>query len=1386
MAFSFDEIKNSIKMGSAPQGFENIKEEISTVQYDISAGDVNQWLEDARKFMLDSTSANEEDIRSTKSNLRDRSRTIQAYLNRNGSLYGEQGGAALKQVKEFSKVIEQIPTVRDSSSTDIRNLSAAQLQEKIDQLQTEVDQAKAEQTAVDKSQNIWNKMLSSKQKDKVITDNNRLIEEKQQEITRYKQQLYYAQRGEELAKLPTDVQKKLTDYIDAEIAQAWLNQGTWHGFEDTDTKFLMKNGKRYTVKELQALAKNYSTKEYYDFLDGLAAYQVDGRELAEYIQLKLGQDYVKENQKDDERVAEEHPVLSSILSILAAPGKTAGLIDTGKTALYNAITGEQKPIDFSDPVYEYALFQSNVRDQVSSNIDSDVGRFFYQTGMSLGDFATLAPLTVVPGGKAVTTLLLGGGAATDTVLDINNRGGTASQAFWGGLAAGVAEAVFEKFSLDAIVKPKNITGIKTFVKEFLRGAGIEATEEMATEITNIITDEAIMGDKSSYNLSVKQYMENGMSREEAEKQARLDLIKRVGLAGAGGFLSGGMIHGIQGGLNWAGNYRSGASNSALENLPGVAENQSLQNLQENGRMGIEGSGENGGIQTAQELRGGYSDVYGESGEGTQGAQTFDGRRAPEETRTYREDAQSFQRRASEAVQGDPVRRLDKHGTRQIAYIPAQQVAADSEAGKAEQGLRKLGASVVVTEGTFETNRNGLTTLHTDAATAPDGAIYISNQTKIPAEQIVSHEGLHFLQRQNSPLYDNFYDTILANIDFDSAAYDDVAGQINEDHYGGRLDLKDPDSVGPIFTELSAYIHQWISVDLAFARETFSGMFRDWDAVVEASRALQEAMDRGVQTEGSGEYGGEKNFLGGYFRRGKQSVGQRPGISEEISENDTRSQRETIETPGGRAEFEAVQERNLSKKQKRDSKIADRYGYDLYHVPYGSTMTFDGESRVMEQTAFIRSGFDAVFALDGTDADYIHHELFHQFMRKNQHGEMRLLDSVERRIDYDSDNWYRYSKGCQKQYGDSYNLDIVYEEITGDLCEYAMSGSETMRNRLEGLFEPGTLDALCKEARRVFAANRTGKQVGEEISQNQSSSDRNPRYYLEESAETNAGGVNNIHNLRAKESAPSSADGNSGGVNNIHTGKLLASLREAGAYEGLSAYLLRQAIPQAEGSSLAALVRDRQAQASGLSRTQAVQDLAAEYVDSRLFTDADAIRQLAESRPETARQILDWLRSAESPDDSLIQAEKLYTQALGDGEEGYSNVELEATVNHQTDESADNLDWSKIVSKSGETRLKHLQRHAVPMSERASHGVFNGDPQTMVEAAWKNRGNVTPIDDGMGAKIYHIPMKNAGYESGYRNTGKEMNFITIIVMDNTSDIITAYPSFGELNTEEGKR
>lgn len=66
-----------------------------------------------------------------------------------------------------------------------------------------------------------------------------------------------------------------------------------------------------------------------------------------------------------------------------------------------------------------------------------------------------------------------------------------------------------------------------------------------------------MGDKSNYSPAVKQYMDSGLSKPEAEKQATLDMVKQVGLAFAGGALSGGVIHGVQGGINWAGNYAEG-------------------------------------------------------------------------------------------------------------------------------------------------------------------------------------------------------------------------------------------------------------------------------------------------------------------------------------------------------------------------------------------------------------------------------------------------------------------------------------------------------------------------------------------------------------------------------------------------------------------------------------------------------------------------------------------------------------------------------------------------------------------------------------------------------------------------------------------------------------
>ena len=51
-------------------------------------------------------------------------------------------------------------------------------------------------------------------------------------------------------------------------------------------------------------------------------------------------------------------------------------------------------------------------------------------------------------------------------------------------------------------------------------------------------------------------------------------------------------------------------------------------------------------------------------------------------------------------------------------------------------------------------------------------------------------------------------------------------------------------------------------------------------------------------------------------------------------------------------------------------------------------------------------------------------------------------------------------------------------------------------------------------------------------------------------------------------------------------------------------------------------------------------------------------------------------------------------------------------------------------------------------------------------------------------IYNISYENAGYKSGYKNAGAQLDFVTIVVMRNTSRIVTAFPSNGEYGKVEG--
>lgn len=57
---------------------------------------------------------------------------------------------------------------------------------------------------------------------------------------------------------------------------------------------------------------------------------------------------------------------------------------------------------------------------------------------------------------------------------------------------------------------------------------------MLTEIANILSDTAIMGESSDFEQLVTQYQLMGMDEDEARKQAYLDSVAQVVWAGVGG------------------------------------------------------------------------------------------------------------------------------------------------------------------------------------------------------------------------------------------------------------------------------------------------------------------------------------------------------------------------------------------------------------------------------------------------------------------------------------------------------------------------------------------------------------------------------------------------------------------------------------------------------------------------------------------------------------------------------------------------------------------------------------------------------------------------------------------------------------------------------------
>lgn len=209
-------------------------------------------------------------------------------------------------------------------------------------------------------------------------------------------------------------------------------------------------------------------------------------------------------------------------------------------------TIQRKEINPYSAAHRLSSFSNVVRNETAEEINDLTNNASIPVlGFTAGDAyqALMSGADSYFGGKTLGrgfTFLMSSGASTQMAQDLYERGATNTQVAAGAIAAGVAEALFEYISLDKLLSTNSTKSLGGFVKQVLVQGGVEASEEMATEITNTIFDALNMRSQSEW---MKLYNEGGF------QNAFNETIKNVLNAGLGGFVSGGAMATGNSGLN---------------------------------------------------------------------------------------------------------------------------------------------------------------------------------------------------------------------------------------------------------------------------------------------------------------------------------------------------------------------------------------------------------------------------------------------------------------------------------------------------------------------------------------------------------------------------------------------------------------------------------------------------------------------------------------------------------------------------------------------------------------------------------------------------------------------------------------------------------------------
>ena len=232
---------------------------------------------------------------------------------------------------------------------------------------------------------------------------------------------------------------------------------------------------------------------------------------------------------------------NTIGAIASAP---LGLADyLGDLIAYGAVgyvpqaDGEITPFEYSQAVTGGISEHLNKYGTLDENIPVVGGKGWgdvYGLGTSIAQ-SSAAALT---GGSAQALITFFGSAAASGVDDAVSRGATGEQALLYGTAVGAAEALAEMIGVDNLMRIGSSSTFRQLLVNLLKQGGAEGLEEGITNFLGNVADNVIMGDKSSFYLRVNEYMNKGLSEEEAKSKAWVKMWEDMAYDTLGGFVSG--------------------------------------------------------------------------------------------------------------------------------------------------------------------------------------------------------------------------------------------------------------------------------------------------------------------------------------------------------------------------------------------------------------------------------------------------------------------------------------------------------------------------------------------------------------------------------------------------------------------------------------------------------------------------------------------------------------------------------------------------------------------------------------------------------------------------------------------------------------------------------